>query len=664
MNQASILPGFWFERQQVNAGRAIFHQWDMLEASGCLNNFRLAAGEAEVWREGSFFADSDAYKWLEAAARIWGAGILATDQAARLGEQMEALIALLGRAQSPDGYLFTYNQIHFPGVRWQNLQIEHELYCHGHLIEAGVSHFESTGQLSLLSLVRKAADRIVEDFRGKGALFTPGHEEIELALLRLFEVTQEPSYLELAQQFLEQRGRIPFFARQVTLQDQQVKQRKAQVRQARQAYLQAHPEFKPFQLPPGNRSEQPPHPRLRWYLSGLSGRYNQQHAPLRQQTTPEGHAVRFTYLETAAAMLARLSGDRTLLPPLQAAWEHMVTRRMYVTGGLGSQPATEGFGADYDLVPEYAYAETCAALGSLFWSWEMSRLTGEARYSDLFEWQLYNAAAVGMGMDGTTYLYNNPLRCRSGVTRQAWYAVPCCPSNLSRTWAGLGKCIYSAEPGGMRLHQYIDSAWQVEVRLANGGTAALQVELETGLPWEGWAKLKLVHVPEPLEAFVIHLRQPAWAGGMSVRWRGEPLLSVSPVAQPKWDQAAGGYDPRPAAFHALRQEWASGDELSITFEMPVQLRRAHPRVEGHRYKVAVTRGPLVYCLESVDNPGMDLFSERLDLRTVSPEWDEELLGGIIRLDAMTIQAERLTFIPYCLWGNRGPSSMTVWVRTW
>ena len=203
-----MLPDFWNHQREVNAKQAIFHQWQELETSGCIHNFRIAAGEAEGLREGWFFADSDAYKWLEAASRI-----LASNPDGRLSGLVDNFINLLGRTQTPDGYLFTYNQIHFPGIRWQNLQIEHELYCHGHLIEAGVSHFEATDRTDLMEIARKAADRIVADFRGKGPEYTPGHEEIEIALLRLYQVTPDhPQYLEMARQFIEQRGRNKGFA--------------------------------------------------------------------------------------------------------------------------------------------------------------------------------------------------------------------------------------------------------------------------------------------------------------------------------------------------------------------------------------------------------------------------------------------------------------------
>ena len=407
MPESPRWPDFWAQRRAVNAQYAIHHQWEQLEASGCFHNFCIAAGLADGWREGWYFADSDAYKWLEAAARIW-----ATTRDAQLAARMDALIALLAQTQQPDGYLFTFNQVHFPDVRWRNLQIEHELYCHGHLIEAGVSHFQATGQDSLRTIARKAADRIVADFRGKDARYTPGHEEIEIALLRLHALTGQPDYLDLARQFVEQRGRIPLVGLEIARQYRDSGQRSRVIQRAKQGYLAAHPGFKPYALPPENLAKHAWYTMLRRYASALSGKMFQQHAPLREQREPVGHAVRFGYFVTAAAMLAHTTGDRSTLPALEKMWERMVMRRMYVTGGIGSEAGLEGFGRDFELNPEFAYAETCAALSSMLWGWQMVQLTGAAKYSELFEWQLYNAASVGMGLQGDKYLYNNPLACR------------------------------------------------------------------------------------------------------------------------------------------------------------------------------------------------------------------------------------------------------------
>ncbi len=635
--QVNINDAFWSPRLNVNASRAIFHQWEQLEATRCIDNFRIAAGEKDGFREGWFFADSDAYKWLDAASRVHALHsqpepfVSTRDKLASL---MDSFISLVARAQMDDGYIFTYNQIHFPGQRWVNLQIEHELYCHGHLIEAGVSHFEATGRHDLLDLCVKAADLLVRDFLNASNDKTCGHEEIELALIRLYRVTQNENYLELARQFVERRGRIPFFPLHLWREFRSHDQRKLYVKEMRSAYVAEHPEYGWFKLPGGNYTPKPRFSRERWYLNALRGYYAQQHTPIRKQPAPVGHSVRFGYLETAIAMLCRSRPDSQsdLLPAMEKSWERMVTRRMYITGGLGSAPGLEGFGSDYELDPKYAYAETCAALASLFWNWEMALLTQNARYSDLFEWQLYNATNVGLGQDGTTYLYNNPLEVHHGVTRQSWYVVPCCPSNLSRTLADLGKYIYSFDEDNIWIHQYISSDVVI------GGA---RMEIQSGMPWDGKVK---VHVESDTHKdFRLHLRKPSWT-----------IFSTS-------ESTACGYDPRMAEYETIL---CSGEKtIELEFDVSTKLRRAHPKVKGHAGKAAVTRGPLVYCLESVDNPGVDIFTAQLDVNSLHAEFIPELLGGCVLIHARTTDGRPLQFIPYFLWGNRGESQMTVWVHS-
>ena len=643
---------FWSPRLEINSQRAIFHQWNQLEASGCIDNFRIAAGEKEGFREGWFFADSDAHKWLDAAARIY-----AQSPSPGLAGLMDGFIALLGRAQDPDGYLFTYNQILFPGTRWANLQIEHELYCHGHLIEAGVSHHIATGKDEMLAIARRSADLLVKDFLGAGPERTPGHEEIEIALLRLYRLTEYDPYLELAWHFLEQRGRTKSFTLSVLRQNTSVAKRSKAVQRQRQAYLSTHPGYVPHELPAGNFAKHPPAATLRWLASALSGKYFQQHAPIREQLIPVGHAVRFAYLETAIAMFHRLQPDDSLLPVLEGAWEHMVTRRMYITGGIGSLPALEGFGRDYELDPEVAYTETCAALASMFWSWEMALITGQAQYSDLFEWQLYNAAAVGMGLTGENYLYNNPLTCRGGIERKAWYAVPCCPSNLSRTWADLGKYIFSADNNAIWIHQYIGA--QASFNMGS----EVEITIESKLPWDGKVQIKVD--PAASAEFTLNVRLPSWSTkppAVTV-WKGPGPFPISAEDQTIPGEAtAQGYDPRLSRFLPIQRVWTQGDWVEIIFDLPVTLRHAHPKVKGHQHKVAVTRGPLVYCLESLDNPDLDIFSARLEPSSLQVEWDENLFGGIAVLRGRSKEGPALTFIPYHLWANRGKSQMSVWVN--
>jgi DUF1680 family protein len=628
-----VTDSFWSTRSKVNAERAIFHQWEQLEATRCIDNFRIAAGEKDGFREGWFFSDSDAYKWLDAASRIY-----AIHADPKLVSLMDLFIALLGRTQMEDGYLFTYNQIHFPGQRWVNLQIEHELYCHGHLIEAGVSHYEATGGRDLLEICVKAADLLVRDFLNASKDKACGHEEIEIALVRLYRATGTTAYLELARQFVERRGRIPWFPLHLWREFRSYNKRKARVAELRKAYVASHPDYASFRLPEGNFTKKRRFNRERWYLNALPGFYAQQHAPIRKQTSPEGHSVRFGYLETAIAMLLRAQLDPRLLSTLEQAWERMVTRRMYITGGLGSAPEIEGFGRDYELDPEYAYAETCASIASLLWNWEMTLLTKDARYSDLFEWQLYNATSVGMGQNGETYLYNNPLEVHGGVTRKGWYVVPCCPSNLSRTFADLGKYIYSLEEDNVWIHQFVSN--EIKLNL----DVPVQIKIQSELPWNG--KVKVYIEPKVQSQFKLHIRIPSWN-----------------ISHDLSETTASGFDPRAAIYETIDRLWpTAGETLEFNFDMSIKLQRSHPKVKGHAGKAAVTRGPLVYCLESVDNPGIDIFTALFDPSSLRDEFAPDLLGGCVVIQAKTTDGKPLKFIPYFLWGNRGESQMTVWIN--
>jgi DUF1680 family protein len=650
-NQVSIQDIFWDARLRLNTDHSIVHQWQQLENSGCIHNFRILADQAPGFREGWFFSDSDAYKWLDAASRMTTFG-----KPENLYSRINELIDLIKRAQAPDGYLFTYNQIHFPGSRWQNLQIEHELYCHGHLIEAAVSHYEATHSNNFLPVGIKAADLLLHTFLGCGPDKTPGHEEIEIALIRLTDITGNRDYCELAEQFIEQRGRRNSlsFALKMLGENRRVNQRTAQSNQSRKRYYQEHPaESGKFKLPDHNLSEKPRFVKQRFQYSALFGLYFQQHRPIRNQTIPVGHAVRFAYLKTATAMLANRSGDYTLIPSLKKSWQHMVERRMYVTGGTGSLPVSEGFGRDYELDPHYAYAETCAALGTMFWNWEMTGLTGEASYADLFERQLYNASLVGMGQNGQCYLYNNPLASRTGHERQPWFEVPCCPSNLSRTWASLGKYLFTHSPGKIWVQQYIGS--QVVIPFDQ----PLGLQMTSTLPWEGHINIH-IHLEKQAD-FTLYLRIPSWSGPVSisinnVNW---PMDGCAPQQN---NTTASGYDPRTAQYLPIQRTWQNNDHLEITFDMPILIQNPHPRVKSTRGKIAIARGPLVYCLEGNDNPEMDLDTVTLQPATLTTEFDAEKLGGIITLKGNDLQGNPLTFIPYAWWANRGISPMTVYVN--
>lgn len=645
--RVKIQGGFWEPRLEMNAQAAIYHQWEQLEKTGCIENFRLIADKKEGIRIGFFFADSDAFKWLDAASRVY-----VSYPSDELKSLMDGFIDIIGRTQSEDGYIYTYNQYFFPDVRWSNLQIEHELYCHGHLIEAAVSHYQATGECTLLDIAIKAADLLVRAFTHAGPQGTPGHQEIEIALIRLYRITNNKAYLDLAEHFIENRGRIKPFITHILGINRDIKRRSVLVAQRQEQYATSHPEHgRKFKLPGDNISIKPPFGKQRWFFNMASGKYFQQHKPVREQTVPAGHAVRFAYLETAIAMLYRELGDETQRRTLEAAWNHMVSRRMYVTGGIGALPNIEGFGRDYELDPLYSYSETCAALGVIFWNREMSLITGEAKYADLTEWQLYNGAAVGLGQDGTSYLYNNPLVCHGDVLRQAWFKCPCCPSNVSRAWADLGRYIYSYEAEAIWVHQYISSQTSDDL--------GFEIRMETGFPWYG--KVNITLTQESSQQRTVYLRIPSWSEGIVVRVNGEPI-SVPDQKAPAWRQTASGYDPYLSWYLPLERTWSPKDVIEIELGMNIHIRATHPRVRATRGQVAISRGPLVYCLESIDNPEIDIFNAVLDPASLNTSFSKDHFDGICLICGQTVDGLPLTFIPYYLWANRGESKMTVYIK--
>ncbi len=647
---------FWSPRLQLSSSSALLHQWQQLESSGCINNFRLAAGLGQGFHSGWFFADSDAYKWLDAAARFSFAYANAA-----VTDHMQQLILLLESAQNPDGYLFTYNQLIFPASRWQNLQIEHELYCHGHLIEAGIAHFQATQSEPLLQVATRAADLICDTFLSKGPAFTPGHEEIEIALLRLFQLNGQERYLEMATQFLEQRGGLGSLRFGIHMLRENARvNRRTKIRKQQLSNYQRKQREHPNQtghatLPKPNQVNIPRWSKERFLLSGLSGKYFQQHAPVRQQSKAAGHAVRFAYLQTAIAMLINLRGDYSLLPALIQRWTDMISKKSYISGGTGSLPISEAFGRAYELDPASAYAETCAALGSMFWNWEMTLLKPDAAYADLFEHLLYNAALVGIGQDMVCYLYNNPLENNNGLQREPWFEIPCCPSNLARTWAALPGYIYTHEGDALWIHQFIGSTFEHVLPSGN----PVFIKLDSSLPWQGDVKL-YVDPPEAHE-FTLNIRIPSWFQEVNVTLNGSEY-SLGTAAALKFSATASGYDPRDAQYVALLRTWQPGDVLEFNFSMPIIILYPHPRVKSCRGKVAITRGPLLYCLEAQDNPGIDIFNVALLSSSLSVRFDADLFGGVTVIEGTSDSGQALTFIPYAWWANRADTRMVVYVK--
>ena len=645
IHESKITGGYWAEKSILNTEKAIYYQWDQLKKNGCIENFRICAGLSNSFREGLFFSDSDAYKWLDAASRI-----LAKTDDQKLRKIVEKFIQLIGHAQDEAGYIYTYNQIHFPGTRWKNLQIEHELYCMGHLIEAGISHHQATNEETLLGIVKKTADLILKDFWEADPRQVDGHEEIEIALLKLAEETGNGKYRIMVQKFLDRRWGGKGYAGDFLRESSSSVNRMLKVNRDRKTYFETNPDRGNTKLPPRNLHKTPITiwPRLIHNL--ISGKFAQRHAPLNAQVEPVGHAVRFTYLQTAASMLSRLSGDPALLPILESAWERMVSRRMYVTGGIGSLPHIEGFGRDFELDPLIAYTETCAALGSMFWNWEMSLLTRNPRYDDLFEWQLYNAAAVGLGVDGCSYFYNNPLVNHGEFQRAGWYDVPCCPSNISRTWAALGTYLYSYEQKKIVIHQYITSEAELKTDLP------VKVHMESGFPWKG--EVRIILRMGSSSIFDLDLRVPSWAGGYEM-WINDIAVKPDQIQNNHSGlQTASGLKLTSGGYLHLSRVFNDRDEIRLNFQMPINVLLQDLRIRSCRGMAAVSRGPMVYCLEGIDNPDVEL-KPVIDIESFKEITGSDFFANIPLIEANTINFNPVKFIPYMMWANRGKTRMSV-----
>ena len=638
-----IAHGFWGDILQTNAETAIFHQWDQLEKSGAIENFRIAAGESPHFRTGFFFSDSDVYKWLDAACRI---SVHRPSDA--LIENIDLLSELIRSAQEPDGYLFTYNQIHFPGQRWMALPIEHELYCHGHLIEACLSHHVIFPDKEMLSTATLAADLICAVFMDKPAEYQPGHQEIEIALLKLYESTENKLYQTMAEQFLDRRGRVRGWAVRLFDANKQNSRHNREVEHQRELFEEAHPDINPFTLPPMNTIHSSLPLNLRFLANTLSGKYFQTHQPILEQRDPVGHSVRFGYTMAAQTRLLRQKLENKGLEGLETLWDSMVKRRMYITGGLGSLPVIEGFGRDFELDPKLAYAETCATIASLLWDWELLLSTGNVQYAELFEWQLYNAALVGIGLDGHSYLYNNPLASDGELTREPWFRIPCCPSNISRIFAALGQYLFTFTEDTLTVHQYISSETDLNT------SAPMQINVNSDLPLESSVEITVLKVTYPNAK--IKLRVPGWSDDFSIDINETPIVVQldTPVAQ----SASGGYSPYDGQYITLPGPFRVGDRIQITFHPVIKTHRVDPRVGLGKAETAITYGPLVFCAESPDNPDIDLNAVTLDLQSFNPGIDESSPGQLV-LDGLDMEGRSIRMIPYYAWANRGPSQMRV-----
>ena len=602
---ARITGGFWAARQRANRKSAIASGPERLEAAGNLDNLRIAAGEITGGTRGLIFMDSDVYKWLEAAA--WEYARRPSDALLRAQRELTAIVAA---AQQPDGYLSSVVEAQGRG-RYHDLPWSHELYCAGHLMQAAVAQVRATGDRGLLTVAVRFADHLVETFGEDRRHDVDGHPEVETALVELFRETGNRSYLELARYFVDARG---------------------------------------HGLTAGH---------------GEEPTYFSDRVPVRDQTSVEGHAVRAVYLGAGAADVAVELRDEELLGALTRQFADMVATKAYLTGGLGSRWDREAFGDAYELPPDRAYAETCAAVGGVHWAWRMLLATGDRFYADVAERMLHNGFAAGVSLSGGEYFYVNPLQLRSGAHpdddrspahgRRGWFDCACCPPNVMRTLASLDSYLATTDDDGVQVHLYAPS--EIDA-------AGVRLTVGTDYPWDGRIRVRVDATPDG--PWTLSLRVPGWAAGAGLTVAGEQQRATA------------------GAYARVRRQWRAGEVAELVLPMDVRMVVADDRVDAVRGCVAVERGPLVYAVEQVDQPaGVTVDDVRLDLSgEPAAEFRPELLGGVtvVTLPGHARRHEPgtwpyspaanaggagepvpLTAVPYCVWANRGIGAMRVWL---
>jgi DUF1680 family protein len=562
------------------------------------------------------FWDSDFGKSIEAAAYT-----LLYKPDAALEARIDEIVEAYGRLQDSNGYLNSWYQRIEPGKRWTNLRDCHELYNAGHLMEGAVAYFYATGKRRFLDILARYADHIGDVF-GPGEGQKPGycgHPEIELALIKLGRATGEQRYIDLARFFVNERGQRPGGEHYYD-------------REARE------------------RGKDPSDYHFGTY------EYSQSHEPVRNQRHVVGHAVRAAYLYSGMADVSTEYGDDSLKPALEAIWGHLTRKNMYVTGGFGPSAHNEGLTFDYDLPNETAYAETCAAVALVFWANRMLGLGPDRVYADVMERALYNGALVGLSLDGTQFFYDNPLESRGKHHRWNWHRCPCCPPNIARLVSSVGTYMYGEADDEIAVHLYCDSAADLKV-----AGQPINIRQETTYPLDG--NIRLTVKPKEATKFTLALRIPGWTPKAAIRVNGQPV-EIAAIED--------------KGYARLNRLWQVGDVVELDLEMPVQEVHAHPRVGNDQGRVALQRGPLVYCLEGVDN-GDDLNSVLLRPESKFRCEAVEELGGVPALVTNGLreragddqlysivppqrQEVEIRAVPYHLWDNRAPGEMLVWIR--
>ncbi len=613
IRDVEIADAFWTPRIETSRRVTLPYCFKTCEETGRISNFVKAAGQLEGPFVGIWFNDSDVYKVLDGAAYVLG-----TRRDDTLDRLTDDVIAKIAAAQQPDGYLFCFYTIANADQRWKNIvkPARHELYCTGHLIEAGAVHHEMTGKRNLLDVACKLADHIGTVFGPGKRHDVPEHQELELALIKLYRTTGEKRYLELAQFFIDQRGNADGHA--------------------------------------------------------LYGAYSQDHLPVRQQGEVVGHAVRAMYHCTGMADLHAETGDPELLAACRRLWQSTTHRKMYLTGGVGATRHGEAFGADYELPNDTAYAETCAAIGLIFFAHRMALIETDARYADVLERVLYNGFLSSVSLSGDRFFYQNRLATRGDYRRQAWYGCACCPSNVVRVFPKIGRYIYTHDDGTIYTNLYVAGKATLVLGATPGESNPVKLTQQTRYPWDGHVKLTVDPAQEA--AFDLCLRIPGWC-----RQRQTPggLYRVAATEEAdgstfsvKVNGRVVPVSPLDRGYVRMGRSWKAGDTIELDLSMPIRRIHADPRVKADAGLVALQRGPIVYCVEAIDHAGR---VRHLSLPPEAPlraEHRSELLGGVTVLRGQAAAREvgsdepvavELLAVPYYAWDNRQGGEMAVWI---
>jgi DUF1680 family protein len=609
-----IADEFWSPRMETNRKVTIPYAFKMCEDTGRIDNFAIAGRLKQGKFRGIYFNDSDVYKVIEGAAYS-----LAIHPAPELDKYLDDLIVKIAAAQEKDGYLYTARTLMGPDYtppggkeRWSDMAGGHELYCVGHLYEGAVAHYRATGKRTLLNVAIKNADLVCNVF-GPGKRLDPcGHQEIEIGLCKLYRVTGDEKYLQMAKFFLDERG---------------------------------NPN------------------RKRHY-----GQYSQDHKPVVEQDEAVGHSVRAAYMYSGMADVAALTGDDSYVKAIERIWNNVVSKKMYVTGGIGSHGGSEGFGPNYSLPNPVAYCETCASIANALWNHRMFLMTGDAKYMDVVERVIYNGFLSGISMAGNEFFYPNPLESFRGTRRSPWFDCACCPSNVTRFVPSIPGYAYAHRDRDLYVNLFIGGLAKVRM-----GDETVRIKQDTRYPWEGTVTITVE--PERALKFALNVRIPGWA-------RGEPVPSDLYQYNDKHEEPVTlKVNGKPVeldvkkSFARIEREWKPGDVVELVNPMPVRRVVANDQVEDDRGRVALERGPIVFCAEGVDNKDgrvLDLMVE--DQTPLKAEYRKDLLNGIevIRGKGRVVsraedgkpaagEAVDLMAIPYYAWAHRGPSQMAVWL---